>query len=161
MNGFKRQFVLTILILASSASLFAVDEMYWQTKSRSVTFANISQRDSYEEKQFTFSRIITTGDCEIGADNSSAACLSFNGNQLTTRYKLSFDGNGTTKTGGDTVNFTAYDTFLSTRAQIRHVTGDDEVQVTLGISVATPAHNVPDAGTYTATQTLTVYWRGL
>jgi hypothetical protein len=159
MNGFKRQFVFTIFILAFSITLFADDFMNWTGNFTAIDLGHLSTRGAVLSGSSS-SVILTNGDCEIGADNSSAACLSFNGNQLDTQYKLVFDGDGGSATGGSQVDYTPYDTFLTSRAEIRHILTDDNVTVTLWVKVTSPAHNVPDAGTYNATQTLTVYWTG-
>lgn len=159
MNGFSRQFVWAILVIIFSVSLFAEDFMNWTGNFAAIDLGRLSTRSAVLSGSSS-SVILTSGDCEIGADNSSAACLSYNGNQLDTKYKLVFDGDGGSATGGSQVDYTSYDTFLSTRAEITHVLSDDNVTVTLWVQVSSPVNNAPDAGTYTATQTLTVYWTG-
>ncbi len=98
-------------------------------------------------------------DLEISADNTSAARLSSATDTLTTKYKLAYDGDGLTTTGGTGVtSWTDYNTFLSTPSAVTHVDTDGAVQITLYVQATSPAGEVPDAGAYTATQTLTASW---
>jgi hypothetical protein len=101
------------------------------------------------------------GDIEISADNSAAAQLSGPGGEvLVTEYSLSFNGDGSSATGGPPVDYTPHDSFLVPPAQVTHVPGDNFVRVTLGVRASHPSGDVADAGDYTATQTLTASWVG-
>ena len=104
--------------------------------------------------------LYTSGDAEISADNSGAAQLSFGVDDLVTEYKLAFDGDGASATGGTPTSYEAYDSFLTTAAAVTHVADDNEAEITLYVRASNPAGEVADAGAYIATQTLTVHWTG-
>jgi hypothetical protein len=53
-----------------------------------------------------------------------------------------------------------YDSFLITPAYVTHIPDDNDVKVTLSVIVSNYAGELANAGTYTATQTLTVHWVG-
>jgi len=77
---------------------------------------------------------------------------------LVTEYKLTYDGDGASATGGSTVDWTAYDSFLTSASVITHISEDGAVDVTLWARASNPAGEVVDAGSYSATQTLTAAW---
>ena len=79
---------------------------------------------------------------------------------LVTEYRLTFDGDGSSATGGSTVDWTSYDSFLSPAAGITYIADDNDVEVTLYVRASNQANQLADAGTYTATQTLTAHWVG-
>lgn len=58
------------------------------------------------------------------------------------------------------MDWTAYDTFLSSAAAVTYYSGDEYVNVTLYARASNAADDVADSGTYNATQTLTVSWVG-
>jgi hypothetical protein len=157
----KAAHITAVIVITSvcSSLLISQDFMYWESNFESITIPNITSRDAEEEGEGE-ATLFTSGDCEISADNSTTAQLSLGLATLRTQYKLRFDGTGTTKTGGPQVNFTDYDTFLSTPASVTHVAGDDDVVVKLVVKVTNYADQLADAGTYSATQTLTVHWIG-
>ncbi|MCK4283705.1 MAG: hypothetical protein KAX44_05260, partial [Candidatus Brocadiae bacterium] len=101
--------------------------------------------------------LLMDGDVEIFAENGVAARLNAGGDFLTTEYKLEFDGGPTT---GPTVDYTLYGSFLSDGVLVTHVSGDNDVDVTLTVRASIPAGDVANAATYTATQTLTATWVG-
>jgi hypothetical protein len=102
-----------------------------------------------------------TGDVELTADNTASARLSGPGGEvLVTEYKLTFDGDGTTATGRATVDYAPHDSFLSGGVVVSHLIADDRVKVTLHARASMPPGDVPDAGDYSATQTLTASWVG-
>lgn len=148
-----------VITFVSSSLLLSQDFMYWEDNFESITIPNITTRDAEEEGEGE-ATLFTSGDVEISADNSTTAQLSLGLSTLRTEYKLRFDGNGTTKTGGPTVNFTDYDTFLSTPASVTHVPGDDDVTVKIIVKARNYDGDLANAGTYSATQTLTVHWVG-
>jgi len=153
--------ILAVIVITSvcSSLLISQDFMYWEDDFESITIPNITTRDAEEEGEGE-ATLFTSGDVEISADNTATAQLSLGIAILRTEYKLKFDGDGTTKTGGPQVNFTDYDTFLSTPASVTHVPGDDDVKVKLSVKARNYDGQLADAGTYTATQTLTVHWVG-
>jgi len=151
--------VVITVIFVCSGLLMSQDFMYWEDDFESITIPNITTRDAEEEGEGE-ATLFTSGDVEISADNTTTAQLSLGTATLLTEYKLRFDGNGTTETGGPTVPFTSYDSFLSTPAAVTHVPGDDDVNVKLIVKAKNYDGQLADAGTYTATQTLTVHWVG-
>jgi hypothetical protein len=153
--------IIAVVVITSfcSSLLISQDFMYWESDFESITIPNITTRDAEGEGEGE-ATLFTSGDVEISADNTTTAQLSLGIATLRTEYKLRFDGNGTTKTGGPQVNFTNYDTFLSTPATVTHVPGDDDVTVKLIVLAKNYNEQVANAGTYTATQTLTVHWVG-
>ncbi len=103
--------------------------------------------------------LYTNGNVDITADNTTAAELSeAGGDTLYTEYQLSYDGNGTTATGGSAVSYTVYSSFLSSASTVTHYDEDGAVVVTLGARATNAAGTLADAGSYTATQTLTASW---
>jgi hypothetical protein len=98
------------------------------------------------------------GDIHITADNTSAAQLHETDDTLVTAYGIAYDGDGSTATGGSTVAYTAYDSFLTTASVVTHFDEDGAVEVTLSARAANDTDNVADAGSYTAVQTLTASW---
>ncbi|MGB8225447.1 MAG: hypothetical protein WCE45_01075, partial [Sedimentisphaerales bacterium] len=80
---------------------------------------------------------------------------------LVTEYKLSFDGDGSTKTGptpgavaaSSSDVYKTYDTFLSQSLVITYANGDTDAQVTLYVRASNNADEVADSGDYEATQT--------
>jgi len=105
--------------------------------------------------------LYTNCNCEISADITAAAQLENEGastDTLVTKYQLAYDGDGFSDTGGtDVGGWTDYSTFLSPASAVTHVDGDGAVVVTLSAQASTSG-NVPDAGDYRATQTLTAAW---
>jgi len=106
--------------------------------------------------------LYTNGNVDITADNSTAARLdkTDDPNQiLITSYKLTYDeAAGGSTTGGSTVDWTDYSTFLSSASTVSHAAGDGAVEVTLWAKAANPSGEVADAGSYSAVQTLTAAW---
>jgi hypothetical protein len=74
--------------------------------------------------------------------------------------RFEFDGDGVSKTGGPTVDFTSYDSFLSSPVSVTYVPDDNDVVVTLHARASNYSNQLANAGTYTATQTLTAHWVG-
>ncbi len=142
--------------LVSSASTF----MYWSDNFPDITVSeHITERDDIVSGNST-TTLHTSGDAEISADNSATAQLSLGSCTLATEYKLTFDGDGSSATGGSTVDWTSYDSFLSLAAGITHISDDNDVELTLYVRASNQANQLADAGTYTATQTLTAHWVG-
>ncbi len=153
--------IIAVIVITSACSslLISQDYMYWEDDFESITLPNITARDAESEGEAE-ATLFTSGDAEISADNTTTAQLSSGTDTLLTQYKLRFDGDGTTKTGGSTVPFTTYDSFLSTPASITYVPDDNDVTVKLIVLAKNYNEQVANAGTYTATQTLTVHWVG-
>jgi len=104
-------------------------------------------------------RLYTNADVTFTADNSDAAQLSKDAlHTLVTEYKLEYDGSGGQETGGSTVAWTDYDSFLSKGSQVRHVYGDGAVEVILSVRASRETIRTEDCGQYKAVQTLTVVW---
>jgi len=132
--------------------------MEWAGNFTDISLTAISgQTDTPEGSQAQ--TLYTNCDLEISADTGTTARLSSATDNLVTKYKLSYDGDGLTATGGsDVVIWTDYDTFLSTASAVTHIDTDGAVDVTLYVQASNPSGRVADAGSYTATQTLTASW---
>jgi hypothetical protein len=148
-----------ILTFVCSELLMSQGVMYWESNFDPITLPNITMQTGESEGEAEVT-LFTSGDAEISADNTTTAQLSSATDTLLTEYKLKFDGDGTTKTGGATVGFSSYDSFLSTPAYVTYVTDDNDVKVTLSVNAKNYNDQVANAGTYTATQTLIVHWVG-
>lgn len=151
--------VVPILISVWTELLIGESFMYWDSNFGPIALPSITSKNQISEGSSS-ANLSINGDVEISADNSTAAQLSFAGDTLVTEYKLTFDGNGSGATGGAGTNYETYDRFLTTAARVIHVTGDDDVEVTVHVKASNYANDLADAGTYTATQTLTVHWVG-
>ncbi len=155
-------FVIAILILLLPGVLaYAVDFMYWDSNFAPISLLSIDSQDRVREGSATVT-LHTTGNAQISADNTASgpAELSCATDTLVTEYKLSFDGNGSSATGGSNTSYETYDSFLSTQSSITYVTDDNDVQVTLYVRASNRTDDVADSDTYNATQTLTVSWVG-
>ncbi len=103
--------------------------------------------------------LYTNGNVDVTADNTTTAELSeAGGDTLYTEYGLQYDGDGSTATGGSDVTYDVYSSFLSTPSTITHVDGDGAVDITLQARASNAAGTLPDAGSYSATQTITASW---
>jgi hypothetical protein len=131
--------------------------MEWAGNFAAINLAPITSASDAPEGSQT-QTLYTNCNLEISADITTAAQLSSATDTLVTKYKLSYDGDGVTETGGaDVVIWTDYDTFLSTASAVTHVAGDGAADVTLYVQ-ATTGSMVRDQGAYSATQTLTASW---
>lgn len=162
----NKHFVAVILaVIALPQMLCALNEYQWQSGSFSqITLENISHQSDVKTGSSTLVLNISGGDTEavITADNTAAAQLSNGTDTLVTEYKLTFDGDGTAKSGGVSMNdYVSYDAFLSGGLGIKYVPGDYDVEVTLFVRASNRPDNVADSGNYIATQTITVAWDGL
>jgi hypothetical protein len=99
--------------------------------------------------------LYTNCDLDITANHTAAARLTKTTDTLVTEYKLEYDGDGNTNTGGATVDWTDYATFIPVGSAVTHKTLDGAVNVTLSARASNAAGTLADAGNYTATQTLT------
>jgi len=153
--------VLVLLILCGVSSLLLAQElMEWESSFPPIALDAITTQDGVSTGSST-ATLLLNGDAEISADNSAAAQLSGPGSDtLVTEYKLTFDGDGQSATGGPSVDYTPYDSFLIPPVQITHLVGDDEVDVTVYVRAQNRPAEVADAGGYSATATLTVAWVG-
>jgi len=156
-------YILAVLILISVWTELLVGEsfMKWDSGFDPIALSNITSQNQVSEGSSS-ATLLLNGDVEISADNSSAAQLSSGGDTLVTQYKLQFDGNGSTATGGTDTNYQTYDEFLNPAVQVTYVTdpNDNDVVVTLHVRASNYSNDLADAGEYTATQTLTVHWVG-
>ena len=152
--------IVVILILTCFPLLIGADFMYWSGNFSPITLQNIGNRDHVREGNSQIT-LFTSGDVEISADNSDAARLTEpGGDSLYTEYKLDFDGDGVSKTGGSTVDFASYDSFLSSPATVTHIPDDNDVEVALYVRASNYSGQLANAGDYSATQILTVHWSG-
>ena len=103
--------------------------------------------------------LYTNGNVDITADLTTAAELSEAGaDTLYTEYQLSYDGDGVSATGGSSVAYAVYSSFLSSASTVTHYDEDGVVVVTLGARATNVGGTLADAGNYSATQTLTASW---
>jgi len=131
--------------------------MEWSGNFAGIDLANITTQAGAVTGSAAVT-LYTNGDVDISADNTATARLVNGSSVLVTEYRLEYDGDGVTATGGSTVDYTAYNSFLSSPSSITHISTDGAVGVTLKVRASNPASNVADAGAYTATQTLTATW---
>lgn len=147
-----------LALIYSALLVQGQEQMRWQGSFDTISLPNIQTRDQVSTGSSSIV-LNTTGNAEISADNTDAAKLTEpSGDSLYTEYKLEFDGDGVSSTGGTTVDFTSYDSFLTSSAQVTYVFGDKWVTVTLSVRASNYANQLANAGTYSATQTLTAAW---
>lgn len=78
---------------------------------------------------------------------------------LKTEYYIDYDGDGVASTGGTDTTYAEYDSFISGGSAVTHIDNDGSVEVTLYARASSAeADEAPDAGAYTATQTITASW---
>lgn len=132
--------------------------MEWAGNFSDISLTAIANQTDAPEGSQT-QTLYTNCNLEISADNTAAAQLTSTSDSLTTKYQLTYDGDGSSATGGSgETSWTDYSTFLSSPSAVTHVDTDGAVQVTLYVQATNPAGRVPDAGSYTAIQTLTAAW---
>jgi hypothetical protein len=135
--------------------------MEWAGNFTDISLTAISGQDDTPEGS-QMQTLYTNCNLEISANNDTSpatARLSSATDNLVTKYKLSYDGDGLTYTGGPGENiWMDYDTFLSPASQVTHINTDGAVDVTLYVQASNPSGRVADAGSYTAIQTLTASW---
>jgi hypothetical protein len=154
-------YILALLILTFVWTELLVGQSFinWESSFDPITLPSITSKNQMSEGSSSATLSIS-GDVEIRADNSAEAQLSYATDTLVTEYKLTFDGNGKSATGGTDTDYQTYNGFLTPAVRVTHVTSDDDVEVTLHVKASNYANDLPDAGEYTATQTLTVHWVG-
>lgn len=148
------------LALLCSALLLGADFMNWDGNFSPIVLANITTLGAVPSGNSPIT-LLTSGNAEISADNSTTAQLSYGTDTLFTEYKLEYDGDGAAATGGSTVDWTTYNSFLTPApSAVTHVADDNDVVVTLHVRASNYPSQLANAGEYTATQTLTVHWVG-
>jgi hypothetical protein len=155
-------YILALLILTFVwTELLVGQSLNWESSFDPIALPSITSKNQVSEGSSS-AILLISGDVVISAENSAEAQLSSTTtiDTLVTEYKLTFDGNGIIATGGTDTNYETYDTFLKPAKPVYYVTDDDYVKVTLHVKASNYANDLPDAGTYTATQTLTVHWVG-
>jgi hypothetical protein len=154
-------YILALLILTFVWTELLVGQSFinWESSFDPITLPSITSKNQMSEGSSSATLSIN-GDVEISADNPNPAeaQLSYATDTLVTEYKLTFDGDGKSATGGIDTSYETYETFLTTAIRLTHIEYDDDVEVTLHVKASNYANDLPDAGTYTATQTLTVHW---
>jgi hypothetical protein len=156
----KATSVAIAILICICQPIILAQQMSWLGNFGPITLPAISSRTDVVTGNST-AEMELTGDCELSADNSTAARLSGpGGDVLVTDYSVTFDGDGSSSSGAATVGYTAYDSFLSPPALITYVASDDRVEVTLHARAQNPAGDLANVGAYTATQTLTLTWVG-
>ncbi|MFC1677933.1 hypothetical protein ACFL3G_12845 [Planctomycetota bacterium] len=157
-----RYFVVSIVILLlPGVWVCDADYMYWDTDFDEIALLSIDSQSQVREGSATVT-LYTNGDAHISADNTASgpAELSCATDILKTEYKLSFDGDGASATGGANTSYETYDSFLSTESSITYVADDNDVEVTLYVRASNNTDDMADSGAYSAEQTLTVSWDG-
>lgn len=142
---------------ATALVTVTVDEVIeWAAANfATITIANITnQGDKPEASQSLV--LYTNCNLTITADHTAAAQLTKTTDTLVTEYKLVYDHTATAPdTGGATVDWTDYATFIPVGSAVTHNTLDGAVSVELSARASNAAGTLADAGAYTATQTLT------
>ena len=135
------------------------DGRWWDADFDGISLSPIAGQGQTQEGSDTVILYIS-GDSVISADNTvnGPAELKNATDSLITKYKLEFDGDGSSNTGAANTAYAEYDSFLSTPIEIRHAIGDDDLQITLWVEASNKPDNAADSGVYNATQTLTVSW---
>jgi hypothetical protein len=133
--------------------------MNWSSSFSNIDLPNIANKNQTSEGSSS-ATLSLNGDVEISADHSTAAQLSSTGDTLVTEYKLTLDGDGSSKTGRADTSYQNYDGFLNPAVRVTYVTDDNDVVVTLHVKASNYANDLANAGEYKATQTLTVHWAG-
>ncbi len=164
-------FVLSLapdLLLAKPASVSATcnitctvaDIVEWsETSFPAIDLADLTAKNSQVSGSASLT-LYTNGDVKITADNSDAAQLSKDVlHKLITEYKLQYDASGLRQTGGSTVAWSDYDSFLSKGSTVKHICGDGAVEVILSVRASRESRRAGDSGEYSAAQTLTVCWK--
>jgi len=155
----RRALLLAAVVLAAPISLLA-QTMQWDGHFSAINLPSLTSTGDTVTGHST-QRLVLTGDAEISADNNSIAQLSGPGAEvLRTEYRLDFDGTGSGSSGAGGTVWAEHDSFLLPAVQITHAVGDDDVNVTLHVRASMMGTGAADAGTYSATQTLTVSWVG-
>ena len=151
--------VLILVLVCTSLLIQAASFMYWDSNFGPIALSSITSQNQVSEGSSS-TNLSTTGDCEISADNSTAAQLSSATDTLVTEYKLTFDGDGSSATGAPDTTYETYGQFLTTPVSVNQTGSDEDVVVTLHARASNYTNDLADAGAYTATQTLTVHWVG-
>jgi len=154
-----RPLVVVLILVLVWTELLIGEIMYWGSNFGPIVLPNITSK-SLPSEGSSSANLSIDGDVEISADNSTAAQLSSAGDTLITEYRLTFDGDGSSKTGRTDTDYETYDSFLTPAVRVTYITDDNDVVVTLHVKASNYANDLADAGTYTATQTLTVRWAG-
>ena len=97
-------------------------------------------------------------DITVDTVGTEAELSETGGDTLVTKYKLTSDGDGTATSGNaDSSPTYALYSAVGTYA-VTHVAKDGAVAITLHCQASNDSGNVADAGSYTATQTVTATW---
>ncbi|MEN6386802.1 MAG: hypothetical protein ABFD79_16605 [Phycisphaerales bacterium] len=165
MKKINKHFILAFFaLIALPQVICAVNEFAWRTDFAPIVLTNISQKSDVQEGSSTITLDVSGFDDEaiITANNEAGSVLTNGTDTLITEYKLTFDGDGTSKSGGNSMeNYVSAGSFLDPGMNIKYVPGDQEVEVKLHVRASNRADGVSDSGNYTATQTLTITWDGL
>lgn len=124
-----------------------------------IQLPDITDQNSYTADANALLKLYTNANVTMTADTTTASRLDKidDVNEvLVTEYKLTYDANGTTGTGGDTSAkvWETYNEFAP--VNVTHVSGDGEVEVRLHVRARNTTGELADAGKYTAKQTLTI-----
>jgi hypothetical protein len=165
MKLLKYHIIITVLALTCLPTVICAQYL-WRSNSVAIDLdaqaGHITKQSDIREG---FATIIldvngTVMEAQISAENGPDAQLHNTTDTLVTEYKLEFDGDGVSETGGSNTEYIPYNSFLSPAVTIKYYPGDNEVAVTLWVKASNTADNVADSGEYSAKQTLTVTWAG-
>lgn len=152
--------VVVIVTLICSVLLLGENFMYWESNFADIDIVEHITAQNSVVSGSSVATLNMNGDVSI-TSNKSNAQLTNGSDTLVTEYKLTFDHTGGDGyTGSSTVDWTDYNTFLDTAAVVTYVPDDNDVVVTLHVKASNYDGQLANAGTYTATQTLTVHWVG-
>jgi len=162
MKSISRHIIIAILALTCLPTVICAQYLWRSSSFGPISLTSISSQTDIREGSATIILDVngTVMEAEITAENGPDAQLHNATDTLVTEYKLEFDGDGSSETGGSNTSYESYETFLTTPAAITYRPGDNDVAVTLWVRASNIADNVADSGLYTATQTLTVTWAG-
>lgn len=157
--------VIVAILTLSCCGLLMGELPHWYTEFADIDL-NITKQGSVVNGNSTATLYIdgTDGDeVNITADSSAVLTNIASSDTLVTEYKISFDhesaGPYTYGIPGEYgESWTDYSTFLSTPAIVTYVPDDNDVEVTLYLKASNNADEVADAGSYSATQILTISW---
>ena len=154
--------IAAIILALICPALLMGSIMEWADNFSDIDLGTISGPTAQTLEGFSTTTLNTDGEVDItveAGNRSNSQLTNTTGaapyNTLTTKYKIEFDGYA-----GDYTTFTDYSTFLSTPATVAHPQ-DNSIEIKLSAQVSTVLYEVPDKGSYSATQTLTASWAGL
>ncbi len=153
--------IVVFVLICPMLLMGAIMEWDTETFTNGITLSPVTGTAGYSDSGFDTIILNTDGVVDITVepgDRSSSQLINTTGSApydtLTTKYKIEFDGYV-----GEYTTFTDYLTFLENPATVTRPDGNS-IEITLSVQVSTVPYEVPDKGSYSAEQTLTVSWVG-